>query len=198
MGYLISAHVFREEPNVSRLGDLPASIGYRLYRHQAANVHLLDAFRASKPARYPFQTLLPAADIPLELPSGLDALERLYAELSSQKLANAFKKSYVNAAILLNQLTQVPVFSFVSDDDLLDFTCSASDGALSRLRCRCGDRVMTWHGDAVDAAPAQSTQLHAIAIEELQAFAGINEPILGLGSFDPPEDEPDWHLVAER
>jgi hypothetical protein len=43
-----------------------------------------------------------------------------------------------------------------------------------------------------------NTQLHAIAAEELQAFAGIKEAILGLGSFDPPEDESEWRLVASR
>ncbi len=43
-----------------------------------------------------------------------------------------------------------------------------------------------------------NTQLHAIATEELQAFAGIKEAILGLGSFDPPEDESEWRLVASR
>ncbi len=43
-----------------------------------------------------------------------------------------------------------------------------------------------------------STQLHAIATEELQAFAGIKEAILGVGSFDPPEDESEWRLLASR
>ena len=43
-----------------------------------------------------------------------------------------------------------------------------------------------------------NTQLHAITIEELKVFAGIKEAILGLGSFDPPEDESDWQLVASR
>ena len=43
-----------------------------------------------------------------------------------------------------------------------------------------------------------NTQLHAIATEELQAFAGIKEAILGLRSFDPPEDESEWRLVASR
>jgi hypothetical protein len=32
----------------------------------------------------------------------------------------------------------------------------------------------------------------------LQAFAGIKDAILGLGSFDPPVDEADWQLVAAR
>jgi len=221
MSYLTTAHVFRNEPTVARLDELPKSIGYRVYRHESAGLYLLDTFRASKVPAYPFQTLLPSVDIPLELPSGLEVLERLHSELGSLKLANSFKKSYVNAALLLNRLVDQAVFSFVSDDDQLDFTCSAAGGALSRLRCRCGDLAITYDGHTVHVAPLVpeeavdedvltdiaalksalpggdilprttpwNTQLHWIAIEELQAFAGIRDSILGLGSFDPPEDE---------
>jgi hypothetical protein len=45
---------------------------------------------------------------------------------------------------------------------------------------------------------AWNTQLHWIAIEELLAFAGVKDTILGLGSFDPPADESDWQLVTSR
>jgi hypothetical protein len=38
---------------------------------------------------------------------------------------------------------------------------------------------------------AWNTQLHWIAIKELQSFAGIKDSILGLGSFYPPADESD-------
>ena len=153
MGYLITAHVFREKPDFSRLGELPKSIGYRAYLHGTANLYLLDAFRASKVPQYPFQTLIPSADIPLELPPALEPLERLYSRLALLKLANAFKKSYINTALLLNHLLQVPVFSFASDDDELDFACSASDEALSRLKCRCGDLVVSYDHTRLQIAP---------------------------------------------
>lgn len=221
MGYLITAHVFREKPSVLRLAELPKSIGYRVYLHRAAKLYLLDNFRATKVPQYPFQTLLPTADIPLELPPSLETLERLYLQLGSSKLANGFKKSYISAALLLNRLLDLPVFSFASNDDELDFTCSAANGELSRLMCRCGDLAITYDNKVVQVAPLVpeaeededlltdtvalksalpeveilpretlwNTQLHCIAIEELQAFAGIKEPIMGLGSFDPPDDE---------
>lgn len=230
MGYLITAHVFREKPDVARLSELPKAIGYRVYLHRTANLYLMDNFRPAKVPQYPFQTLLPAADIPLELPSGLEALERLYSRLGPLNLANGFKKSYINAALLLNRLLQVSVFSFASNDDDLDFTCSAANGELSRLKCRCGDLVISYDNKKVQVVPLVpedeededlltdtaalksalpevefqpretpwNTQLHAIAMEELQTFAGIKESILGLGSFDPPEDESDWNLVASR
>jgi hypothetical protein len=231
MGYLVTAHIFREKPDVSRLAELPKTIGYRVYLHRAANLYLLDNFRPTKVPQYPFQTLLPTADIPLELPPGLETVEGLYARLGPLNLANGLKKSYVNAALLLNRLLQMPVFSFASNDDELDFTCSVANGALSRLKCRCGDLMISYHDGKVQIAPLVpaegegdedlltdvsaltaalpdvevlpretpwSTQLHSIAIEELQSFAGINETILGLGSFDPPDDEAEWELVASR
>ena len=103
MGYLITAHVFRERPNFSRLAELPKSIGYRAYLHD----------------------------------------EDLLTDMSS-------------------------LGSALPDAEILP-------------------RETPWN-----------TQLHAIATEELQAFAGIKEAILGLGSFDPPEDESEWRLVASR
>lgn len=230
MAYLISAHVFREKPSVTQLAELPNSIGYRLYFHGTANLYLLDVFRASKVPQYPFQTLLPTVDIPLDLPPALDVLRRLFEQLGTVKLANPFKRSYINGALLLSRLVQLPVFSFVSDDDELDFTCSASDGALRRLKCRCGDLLISYDGTQVQIAPMVpeaeadedlgtdtaalktalpdvqvlpreapwNTQLHALALEELRAFAGVKDAILGLGSFDPPEDEAAWQLVASR
>lgn len=230
MGFLITAHVFQQAPDPAGLEGLPKSIGYRLYQHRGANLYLLDTFRSSKTPRYPFQTLLPAADIPLEFPQGLELLERVFAQLGPLNLANGFKRSYVNFALLLNRLLKLPVFSFVSDDDELDFTCSATDGATNRLRCRCGDLVISYSGGRVQIAPLApeaeededlltdtatfkaalpdvevlpratpwNSQLHWIAIEELQAFAGIRQPILGLGSFDPTADESDWQLVVAR
>ncbi|ADB15831.1 hypothetical protein Psta_1149 [Pirellula staleyi DSM 6068] len=229
MGYLVTAHVLREKPDLSRLGELPKSVGFRVYLHRAANLYLLDTFRPAKVPQYPFQTLLPAADIPLKLPPGLESLERIYSRFGPLNLANGFKKSYINAALLLNRLLQSPVFSFVSNDDDLDFTCSAVGGSLNRLKCRCGDLVISFDGKRAQIAPLVpdeededlltdtaalksampevevlerqtpwDTQLHCIAMEELQAFAGIKEMILGLGSFDPPEDESEWRLVASR
>ena len=230
MGYLITAHVFREKPDFSRLGELPKSIGYRAYLHGAANFYLLDAFRASKVPQYPFQTLIPSADIPLELPPALESLERLYLAARGSETRERFQEVLHQHRAAAQSPPQVPVFSFASDDDELDFACSASDDALSRLKCRCGDLVVSVRshqapGRAAGAGgrrgrgPADrhvepqlgaarcghpsartpwNTQLHAIATEELQAFAGIKETILGLGSFDPPEDEPERRLVASR
>lgn len=230
MGALITAHVFRDKPNFSRLAELPKSIGYRAYLHRGADLYLLDTFRASKVPEFPFQTLIPSADIPLEMPPTLEILQRLYSRFGSLGLANPFKKSYINAALLLSRLLQVPVFSFASDDDELDFTCSASNEAFLRLRCRCGDLLVSYDNKKLQVAPLVpedeedehvltdttrlksalpeieilpretpwKTELHWIAAEELRAFANLSDTILGLGTWDPPEDESEWQLIASR
>ena len=228
MGYLISAHIARDKPDISRLAELPLSIGHRVYHHRSANVYVVDAFRASRPSDYPFQTPVPAADIPLELPPELNTLESVYGYLNKLQLANSFKKSYINFALLLNRLLGMPILSFISDDDEWDFACAVADGSLSRLKCRCGDLVIThedgntqiqplvpeFEGDeefltniddlraalpdisVADGNVPLDSQLHAIAIEEWRLFANTGTMILGLGSFDPPEDESDWQLIG--
>ena len=37
--------------------------------------------------------------------------------------------------------------------------------------------------------------LNAIAIQDWLSFSGFGQPIIGLGSFDPPSDESDWELL---
>ncbi len=227
MGYLISAHIVRDEPDVAILSGLPASIGRHVYRHRLAGVYLIDTFRASRPPGYPFQTPLPAIDIPLDLPPELNILEQVYRSLDKLKLANAFKKSYINFGLILNGLLGQPVMSFISDDDEWDFACTIADGSLSRMKCRCGDLVIIYQNDDTSIQPLVpefgedeeflsniedlrallpnirvsdrdtpwDSQLHAIAVEEWRNFSGAEELILGLGSFDPPEDEADWELI---
>ena len=228
MGYLISAHIVRDKPDIKRLNELPASIGYRVYYHRSADVYIVDAYRASRRPDYPFQTPVPAADISLELPPALDVLESVYSFLNQRKLANSFKKSYVNFALNLNRLLGMPILSLISDDDDWDFACLVSDGLLSRLKCQCGDLVITYQdgdthiqplvpefddddefltkiddlraavplGSVADRNVPCSSQLHAIVSEEWQLYARTDTMILGMGSFDPPEDESDWELIG--
>jgi hypothetical protein len=227
MGYVISAHIVRVKPADCRLSFLPPSVGSRLYFHRSARVCLIDAYRSSKPAAFPFQSMLPAADIPLELPAELSDLERVYAWLSKNKQANSFKMTYINFSILLSKALGQQVLSFISDDDEMDFTCIAAGGALERLRCRSADLEITFADGRVKIQPLQfesdddadlltnvgdlraalpgilvadrnrpwTPDLHAIAREEIEAFTNYKGPFLGLGSFDPPEDEEQWELI---
>jgi len=227
MGYLISAHIVRTKPQAGGFSSLPPSIGHRVYFHRSAKVYIIDAFRSARPPDYPFQSTVPAADIPLELPPELSSLEKVYGCLNKHKLANSFKKSYINFSLLLARSLKQQVLSFVSDDDELDFACIAADGMLEKLHCRAADLEITFASGAITIQPLEpemddepefltdvnnlraalpevsisdrnvpwNPQLHAIALQEVQAFIGIDAPILGLGSFDPPEDEQDWELI---
>lgn len=228
MGYLISAHITRDKPDADRLAELPSSIGYRVYHHRSAGVFVIDAFCASRPPRYPFQMPIPAVDVPLELPPELHALELVYAQLNKLKMADSFRKSYINFGLLLSRLLGMPVLSFISDDDEWDFACTVAGGSLSRLKCRCGDLVITYQEGNVQIQPLipefehddesltnldglrralpgifvhdrsvpWDAQLHAIASDEWKRFSSSDGMILGLGSFDLPEDEPDWTLIG--
>ena len=229
MAFLISAHIVRDEPDATRLGELPSSIGWRVYHHQSANVYIIDTFRAARPAEYPFQTRLPAADIPLELPSDLSALEAFYGFLQKHGLADSFKTSYINFGLLLNRVLGMPVLSLISDDDQMDFAATACDGMLARLKCRCGDLIVTHDAGETQIQPLipefeedeefltnleelrvavrgatvadrnrpWDSRLHGIAMDEWKRFANTDALILGLGSFDPPDDERDWRLLGE-
>ncbi|MEX0718581.1 MAG: hypothetical protein WD066_18455 [Planctomycetaceae bacterium] len=228
MAYLISAHIVRERSNFDRLSELPASIGHRVYHHRVAKVWIIDAFRASRQPEYPFQSTFSTVDVPLELPAELADLERVYSHLDDLGSSNSFKKSYINFALLLNRLLATPILSCVSDDDELDFACVVADGSLVRLKCRCGDLLITYadgktsiqpllpefdDDEELSADPTElrgalpgvevadrpmswESRLHAIAIKEWRRFNGTETTILGLGSFDPPEDESDWQLVG--
>lgn len=228
MGYLIAAHIMKDEPDLSRLSELPASIGWRAYHHKSADMTMLDTFRAGNVPDYPFQRPLPTAEISLDLPSEYSALEALYKQFYKLDLANSFKKSYINFSLLLSDLCNTPVLSLISDDDELDFACTASAGHITRLAARCGDMIVTLQDGRLHLQPLVPeceedtefltdtdtfkkavpglvlaernvdwpSQLHAVAIQEWQLFSGSNRLILGLGSFDPPSDESDWHLVA--
>jgi hypothetical protein len=230
MGYLITAHCFRENPNLSQLAGLPKSIGYRVYLYRSLNLYLLDTFRPTRIPQYPFTALLPSADIPLELPTELAILEKLYSQLFQLKLADSFKKSYINFAILISRILQTPILSFATDDDGLDFTCSVENGALSSLKCRCEDLLITFNNNKLQIAPLilddvedenlltdtnslqiavheahvlpretpWNSELHAVAIEHFKKFTGYNQTILGMGSFDPPEDDSELQLIASR
>lgn len=227
MSYLITAHIVQDEPDVNRLDELPASIGWRVYHHQSADVYLIDAYRAAKPVDYPFQTPVPATDIPLELSENLKSLEELYQYLYQHDAANSFKKSYINFALLLNQLLELPVLSIISDDEEWDFAVTVQDGFVERLKCRCDDLIVDYNGGQTSIQPLVpefeedaefltdlgelrkavpgvkiadrnvpwEVDLHAIVIEEWKRFADTESLILGLGSFDPPEDESDWRLI---
>jgi len=230
MGYLISAHILPGERDFGALGQLPPSFGYAPYFHEGIRCYLLDVYASRKPPKFPFCSLVPAADLPLDLPSELGLLNEFYQVLVRLNRANGFKRSYVTFALLLSQRLATDVMSFVADDDQLDFACIVRGGAVTRLHFRCEDLLVTytpsglliepmfsedepdaeWLTDlealraAIPSAVVKErtlpipTALHSLAMREVAEFIGATQPILGLGSFDPPEDEHQWRKIVQR
>jgi hypothetical protein len=191
---------------------------------------LLDIYASRKPPKFPFCSLAPAADLPLDLPTELSRLNQFYEVLVRLNRANGFKRSYVNLALLLSQWLSSDVMSFVTNDDQLDFACTVRGGALTRLHFRCDDLLVTysperlliepsfseeepdadWLTDLTDLRAAlpfaeisertipMPTALHSLATREVAEFTGVKQPILGLGSFDPPQDQSQWRKILQR
>ncbi len=68
------------------------------------------------------------------------------------------------------------------------------DGLTDLVDLRTALPLLTVH----DRDIPWDSRLHSVAIENYQSFAKTTDLILGLGSFDPPEDEEEWTLIGER
>jgi len=230
MGYLISAHILPGERDFGALHQLPPSIDYAAYFHEGVRCYLLDVYASRRPPQYPFCSILPAADIPLELSAELGVLNEFYQVLARLNRANSFKRSYINFALLLSQKLDSDILSFVADDDDLDFACTVRGGVLNRLHFRRADLLVTYSENGLLIEPLypeeeedvewltdldflkkaipsavirertlpMPTLLHSLVTREVAEFTGAPQPILGLGSFDPPEDEAQRRKVAQR
>jgi hypothetical protein len=153
MGYLVTSHILKERTDFSALQHLPKSIATRIYYHRKVNAYLIDVFSPTDLSGLPFQKRFPSKEISLDLPQSLDSLELIYKFLMQVKFAESFKKSYINFCCRLSELLSTNVFSFVSDDDQYDFACSASNGVLRRLKCRCADLNIFYDGTKTQIIP---------------------------------------------
>lgn len=215
MGSLVAAHLFRNDPPVGLLARLPPFIGWRLYREPVTAAFLIEVFASSaKPPRWPFGHLPRIPELAMELPEPLAPLNDLYEVLLQQRRAGLFRRNYVNLNLLLSRALDMPVFSFVSDDDGTDLACCSVAGQLHRLRFETNRLEIVWidgggvikplrFDDDHEVADADlqelkarsprfdvlatvegSTLLHRIAAEECCDFLRTDTPILGLGGED--------------
>lgn len=220
MGYLVVAHATKTMPDPLKLASLPSSVGWAVYHDAEADAFFIDTFRSGRNQDWPFTGMPPSKELPLEFVQGLEALAEIYKALQDAKLANSFNRAFLNLNLALSKSLQVPVCSFYSNDDGLDFACVSDNGRLTRLRCECGDlQVVFEQGNAViqpllieddegesadlsylydpkkgirvlDRNQQQSSDLHAIAAAEVMAFLRLDKPPLGLTSFDGMESPP--------
>jgi hypothetical protein len=216
MGYLVVGHVTRTAPDTARLtAALPATIAWSLHRDDSVSAYFIDTFNAAKPPQRPFTTMPPSKEISLEIGSDLSPLRLVYRALEGARLANSFKRGFLNLNLLLSKALQMSVCSFCSDDDGLDFFCESESGRLRRIHCECGDLEIVHRDGEVTVQPLlledgeptdishlhdpqghitvlernvdQSPALHRVVSNEVASFLGIEQPPLGLGSFDGME-----------
>lgn len=219
MGYLIAAHVMNQEPDPSKLSALPVSIAWSLYRDDGGGPFYLDTFRTGRKQNWPFTSMPSAKDLSLDLAKGGEGLAITYKALEEALLANSFNRAYFNLNLALSEMLQMPVCSFCSDDDLLDFACVSNNGNLTRLHCECGDLDIVCENGQVTIQPLlveeeglctnvtnlhdpatgvdvlernvdQSRLLHHVASIEVVRFLGVKKAPLGLGSFEGLETVP--------
>jgi hypothetical protein len=147
----------------------------------------LDTFKADRKKKSTFASPTLTRDFPIDLPDDLGALTRVYAALQSARLANGFKRGFLNANLFISKILQRPVCSFYSDDDGLDFACVSDNGVLQRFRQLHDPEAGV---AVVERNKEHSTFLHFVAGSELAAFLEIPTAPLGLGSFDGLEKKP--------
>jgi hypothetical protein len=160
MGHLISAHVIKKAAPFFRLRELPPSIGTRVHTHRPSGLFAIETFRPSRPSDWPFSIPLPAADVSLELPHEYSTLRAVERFLLGVGISNGFKSSYVNFCRTVSSLLETPVFSFVADDELWDFSCTVSGGQLVRLKCRCEDLVIEFDSGRTRVLPLSFRDHH--------------------------------------
>jgi hypothetical protein len=139
MGYLLSGHIVKEDAPFQRLDGLPKSISWRVFRQRNLNAFFIETFTAGRKPKWPFTEMPTVLDIPLDLPSDLEILTRVYSNLRKVRLANSFKCGMINLNLLICKLLKSETFTFCADDDDLDFICISVSGKLTRLHCQCGD-----------------------------------------------------------
>src|SRR5690606_33350413 len=132
---------------------------------------IIDIFSADREQKWPFTSLPPMKDIPLELAAELDDLSRLYAGLAKVGLANTFKRGLINLNLELSRLLAQPVCSLASDDDILDFVCISNNGKLEKLRAHCADLELLRDGKGLFVQPFKPE--HKAEVESLSDLEGL-------------------------
>ena len=195
MGYLVTAHVTRTAPDVARLKMLPPGLAWDLYRDEDVPAWYLDTFKTDRKQKWTFASPTLTRNFPIDLPDDLGALTRVYAALQSARLANGFKRGFLNANLFISNILQQPVCSFCCDDDSLDFACVSDNGALQRLRCECGDLEIVYENARVIIQPLQPE----IEDEEgdLTGFRQLNDPEAGVAVMERNKEQSTLiHFVA--
>lgn len=132
MGYLVTGHVLTSEPDPKRLSALPPDVCWSLYRHDAPRIWLLDTFRKARPNRWPFTEVILRGD-KSELASHAPALTAVIEEMIASRIEMAGYGHWLLSR-QISDLLQAQVFSFASDDDVMQLTCTCDRGRILSAR----------------------------------------------------------------
>jgi hypothetical protein len=128
MGNLVVGHAVKGEPSVEALDRLPPFLEWAAYHEPITAAVLIDVFAADRRPAPAFARLPRLPGLAEELPAELAPLNALYETLLRQRRADSFRRRFMNLNLLLSRVLDMPVFSFVSDDDGLDLACSSLGG----------------------------------------------------------------------
>ena len=219
MGYLVVAHIMKNMPDLARLSELPTSMDWSLHQDDGVGAFYLDTFKAGRKQDWPFTSMPPTKEIPLDFAPDLEPLAAIYRVLEKSQLAHSFPRGFLNLGLAISKALLQPVCSFCSDDDGLDFAFISDSGRLLRLHCECNDLDIVYEDGEMTVQPLlleddefitdvslfcdlpnnihvqdrnveHSPRLHRVASLEATRFLGLQEAPLGLGSFDGMESTP--------
>jgi len=142
MGYLVSAHISKKEIPCSALESLPDSVTWSLYKINGLDAWAVDTYRTGKQKPFPFSSSMPMRDIANTL--DLDDLEKVKELFRKAGFAHSFNPCYINSAILLSRASSSEILAIYTDDDVMDFSCTADSGEIRRIACLAGGILFIW------------------------------------------------------
>lgn len=196
MGYLIAAHVTKSEPDLAQLETLPTNLAWAVYRDDDASAWYVDTFVTGEKHEWPFTYVPDCKDLPRDLPDNLGQLSRVYAALKVARLADSFDRTLLNLNLLLSSTLKIPVLSFCSDDDGLDFACMSQGGTLLRLHCECGDISITYREGKIEIQPLRFDNDDDM---ELTDLTDLHDPANGIFVLDRDKNHTGrLHFIASE
>lgn len=213
MGYLVTAHIIKGQADRALFNDLPAGVSFNAFKVDNFDAQFLSCYKAGSASQYPFQ----AAYTPPALSEWMDTpnhfLNPLYEVLRKAGAANTFRRGFVNLNLIFSKTLNLPVLSFVSDDDETDFAIQSTSGVLEKLHFRADDIEVVFQEGQIHIYPLQSVEdepifdlslfnstpyvvhprereysslIHNFASAEVKTFLQTEESVLGLNTFDGP------------
>jgi hypothetical protein len=194
MGYSIFTHLVGAQPDIEKLrAALPVSLEPHVYKHRTANVWGIDVVRAPWDGQLGFgRSGYTSKDIPYELPSHLNELQKIHDKLSAARVAGPLHRGFINLSELLSATLNQRVVSVRSDDDATDYVVISSAGKVSSLEGLVGGFLVYFFAGHTSSMVAVDEEeqafLHRYAGQVVEREFNLTAAETGLGSFDAPDN----------